>query len=115
MHVDPALATEDNSKDKKDKNFVIFEQAVSLRVRLAWSSAFHSGKSPLVCASYFPIRYQQGCPGSEAKAREIFLPIIIVNPFVRLYTCAIHRNNNIVIQEAINNDITNVQGHIKFT
>jgi len=108
--MDRAIATEDISKDKNDKNFVIFQQVVSLTVRLAWSSAFHSGKSPLVCASYFSVRYQQGCPRSGAKTREIFLPIIIiiVNPFVRLQTCAIHRNNNIVIQEAINNDITNV-------
>ena len=106
--MDPAIDTEDNSKHKNDKNFVIFQQVVSLRVRLARSSAFHSGKSPLVCASYFSIRYQQGCPRSGAKTQEIILPIIIVNPFVRLQTCAIHRNNNIVIQEAINNDITNV-------
>lgn len=106
--MDPAIAIEDNSKDKNDKNFVIFQQVVSLTVRLEWSSAFHSGKSPLVCASYFSVRYQQGCPRSGAETQEIFLPIIIVNPFVRLQTCAIHRNNNIVIQEAINNDITNV-------
>lgn len=106
--MDPAIATEDNSKGKNDKNFVIFQQVVSLRVRLAWSSAFHSGKSPLVCASYLLIRYQQRCPRSGAKTQEIFLPIIIVNPFVRLQTCVIHRNNNIVIQEAMNNYITNV-------
>ena len=74
--MDPAIATEDNSKDKNDRNFVIFQQVVSLRLLLARSSAFHSGKSPLVCASYFSIRYQQGVQEVEQKLKRYFYQLL---------------------------------------